>query len=117
MENEDILRAILRAMDEDEIYFRVHWSGAPAFSAENASSAPWGDDECERVNGYSCMQGARALVKYFASRGDPVGETVYVFRGRYVGAGPDNEPLVVPDEVIATMKWEDFTRFAERADY
>lgn len=110
-------KEILATMEEDEIYFRVHWSDCPDFSDDNASSAPWGDDESERVRGYSCTQGAKALLKYFASRGEPSGEKVYIFRGKYVGAGPDNEPLVIPKEILQMMTWEEFVQFAEKADY
>lgn len=80
------------------MFWRVHWLDCPQFSAENATSAPWGTaasaDECSwcdengeiydeatdeyvacpyhgaqaRTDGYSCCESPEQLVSYFGHR-------------------------------------------------
>src|SRR5438093_5060137 len=80
-----------------QTYYRAHWKDAPEFSAENASSAPWGESEAARQPGYSSLSSAEQLMRYFKNRGGlPADDAadVVIYRGSPVGAGPDNEPLV-----------------------
>lgn len=93
------------------IFFRVHWSDCPAFSAENAESAAWGmhgDDESVHSRGYSCFANPGRLVQYFSARGGAKGEQVIVFAGDYIACGDDGEDLAIPGHVITTLSWEKF---------
>src|SRR5690606_7874105 len=106
------LRQKEKMMETAELYYRVHWKGCPAFSAENAYSVQWGcwsDDECSRRRGYSCCSDPSLLLKYFERRGEPADdETVVIFSGHRVDHGDDGEDLVVPSEVVMTMTWSEF---------
>lgn len=91
------------------LYYRVHWSDCPEFSAENAISTPWGchgDDEFEPSSGYSCCSEPGKLIEYFQNRGEPCEtETVIVFTGNLASLGDDFEPLVIPENVVLTTTW------------
>lgn len=125
----------------NEIWYRVHWSDCPEFSADNAWSGLWGparsDDgsqsectgcggsgelfigepcpECDGTGwmdcepGYSCVDDPADLINYFAGRGEPTGETVIVFTGRQASTCIDGYPTVIPDEIVETLTWDQFT--------
>lgn len=63
--------------------------------------------DCEP--GYSCVADPADLIEYFARRVDPAGETVIVFTGRQASSCVEGHPTVVPDKVVETMTWEQFT--------
>lgn len=124
-----------------DLWYRVHWSDCPEFSADNAWSCLWGpersDDgsQCECTGcggdgdlfgeecpgcegtgwmdcepGYSAAADPADLIEYFAIRHiEPTGETVIVFTGRQASTCVDGYPTVVPDQVVETMTWEQFT--------
>ena len=82
-----------------QTFYRLHWQDAPPFNAENASTAPWGEDVVERLRGYSAVKSPEELMAYFKSRGglpDDTSGHAMIFRGFEVGIGPDGEPLVIP---------------------
>jgi len=124
------------------VYYRLHWSDCPPFSADNAWSALWGgtrsedgsrtecvtcdgtgqldgdpcpERDCDEgwidcVAGYSCCASADELIAYFHGRGEPdAGEAVVIFEGRQVSTGFDGEPAVVPERVLETLTWAEFT--------
>lgn len=111
-----------------DIFYRLHREEAPAFCAENAYSAAWGQafsadgrryecpvcdgsgESCWNCNGegwfeceygYSCCTEAAELLEYFDRHCPPDdSDPVVVFEGVRVGSGLDGEPLAVPERII-----------------
>jgi len=113
------------SLSKPAVFWRVHWSDLPAFSEENAWSRPWGqynEEGVEPLRGYSAVDTAEDLVRYFDAHSGGLGDDlpVVAFWGVSVGVGPDNETLVVPTEdgVIAWMRGSDLDRgVLEHEDY
>ena len=92
------------------VFWRVHWSNLPAFTPANAWSRPWGEDG-DPVRGYSAMESAEELVRYFNARSGVADDApIVVFTGVVIGTGPDNEPLVIPSQVLAWVTGADLDR-------
>lgn len=95
------------------MYWRVHWSNLPAFTAANAWSQPWGEyGEVEPERGYSAQESAAELLQYFEGRAGIDDEPVVFFEGEAVGGGPDAEPLVVPRRVVSWIWGRDLPEAA-----
>lgn len=65
------------------------------------------------VRGYSCCHTAADLVAYMRDHaGEPRDDwgRVIVFQGEQTGTGIDDEPCVVPENVIAEMSWTEFKK-------
>lgn len=93
-----------------QIFARFHFDNEKfPFSADNASSAPWGESDGPRTRGYSSFTGDTAgeaierVHKYFENRGGMPDGTIHVYEGDELGRGPDNEPLSVPRRVISSF--------------
>jgi hypothetical protein len=100
----------LKETKERQIYWRLHWPDLPAFNAKNAWSQDWGTyGEGGGVRGYSALESAEDLVRYFQVHAGGLGNDVpiVVFAGYRVGTGADREPLVVPTQVIAWIRGRD----------
>lgn len=67
----------------------------------------WSD--CMR--GYSCCGDAESLIAYFSGHaGEPLdSETVVIFEGHRCGNDPDGEALAIPERLIETLTWAEFT--------
>jgi hypothetical protein len=89
----------------EKVYFRVHWSDCPEFCDDNAYSRGWSEDISEEtdIRGYSCFDNPQRLLRYFENRGGFDGHSVYAFKGKWIGTGPDDEDLAVPVELLAIL--------------
>lgn len=120
-------------MNSEDTFYRFHSHGTPEFSAINAWSAPWGEtfskdgsryecrncdgagcDECDggwidADPGYSACWTGTELVDYIDQHvcGNPGPGIVIEFAGQQVGTGFDGEPLVIPDQIIRTLTWQE----------
>lgn len=63
----------------------------------------------DALPGYSACSTPAELAAYFATRGEPADGRVVVFTGRRAGTGFDGEPLAIPERVLRTMTWAEFT--------
>ena len=67
-----------------------------------------GHMDCDR--GYSCYETAAEMVAsnlYRCEASDGSVGTLYEFDGRWVGDGPDGEPLVVPSGEARIITWDE----------
>lgn len=68
-----------------------------------------GWEDC--VPGYSSAATPEQLIAYFTRSGmEPTAtDTVIIFDGQQVDTGFDGEPTTVPDTIIETLTWAEFT--------
>jgi hypothetical protein len=80
----------------------------------NCAGTGW--EDC--IRGYSCYSTPEGLIAYFAdnSRPEPADdETVVIFDGWQADTGFDDEPTAVPERIIETLTWAEFTARYEEA--
>ncbi len=105
--------SLSEALQDDDLYWRLHWSDADEFSPSNAESVNW---SYRGVNvpdiGYSCFQDPSRLVDYFSAMDEELAENeemVVAFSGKYVGLGEDGEDLAIPDmKKVYWYTWDEF---------
>lgn len=64
----------------------------------------------DAVPGYSCVRSPEELIAYMNEHGVMNNDdTVIVFEGRQVDTGFDGEPTAIPERIIETLPWSEFT--------